>query len=308
MAVARAHRARSRVKDARFQWLDRRSLPFHSHHMPIDYEAEYDNRARVKEHPAILARIANAASAYRMQTTAEGRSDFNLPYGPSQRQFVDIFFSRAGEGAPLAMFIHGGYWRSLEPAMFSGVARGLNARGVTVALAGYDLCPQVGIGEIIEQMESACLFLWNRFRKRILVYGHSAGGHLAGALLAADWVKRGAPADLVPSAMSISGLFDLAPVIATSMNADFKLDEAEARRVSPLFWPPPAGRVLDAVVGGDESGEFLRQSRIIAEHWSSAGVATRYEAIAGANHFTVIEPLADPDSAIVNRLLELMPK
>ena len=73
-------------------------------------------------------------------------------------------------------------------------------------------------------------------------------------------------------------------------------------------WPPPAGRVLDAVVGGDESGEFLRQSRIIAEHWSSAGVATRYEAIAGANHFTVIEPLADPDSAIVNRLLELMPK
>ena len=154
-------------------------------------------------------------------------------------------------------------------------------------------------------MQRACLLLWNRFRKPILVYGHSAGGHLPRAMLAADWEKHGAPADLVPSAMAISGLFDLAPMIATSMNADFKLDEAEARRVSPLFWPPPAGRVLDAVVGGDEFGEFLRQSRIIADQWGSAGVATRYEAIAGANHFTVIEPLADPDSALVKRLLTL---
>ena len=114
-AARSRHRARSRVEDARFQWLDRRSLPFHSLHMPIDYEAEYDNRARVKEHPEILARIADAASAYRAQTTAEGRADFNLRYGPSPRQFVDIFFSDAGDEAPLAMFIHGGYWRSLEP-------------------------------------------------------------------------------------------------------------------------------------------------------------------------------------------------
>jgi arylformamidase len=276
--------------------------------MTIDYEAEYNNRARVKEHPDVLARMAAASAAWRAQTKAEGRADFNLAYGPSPRQFVDIFCSRAGKDAPLAMFIHGGYWRSLEPAMFSAVARGLNERGVTVALAGYDLCPQVSIGEIIAQMEDACLFLWRRLGKRILVYGHSAGGHLAAALLAADWGKRGAPADLVPSAMSISGLFDLAPMIATSMNVDFKLDAAEARRVSPLFWPPPVGRVLDAVVGGDESDEFLRQSRSIAERWGVAGVATRYEAVPGANHFTVIEPLADPHSAAVKRLLELTPR
>ncbi len=149
---------------------------------------------------------------------------------PSPRQFVDIFFSEAGPDAPLAMFIHGGYWRSLQPQMFSSLARGLNMHGVTVALAGYDLCPEVGIGEIVEQIERACLFLWDRFRKRILVFGHSAGGHLAAAMLATDWRTRGAPEDLVPSAMAISGLFDLAPMIATSMNADFKLDEAEARR------------------------------------------------------------------------------
>ncbi len=87
--------------------------------------------------------------------------------------------------------------------------------------------------------------------------------------------------------------------------SDFKLDEAEARRLSPLFWPPPAGRVFDAVVGGEESSEFLRQSRIIVDRWGDAGVDTRYEAVAGANHFTVIEPLADPDSDMVRRLLTL---
>ncbi|CAN0471787.1 unnamed protein product, partial [Phaeothamnion confervicola] len=223
--------------------------------------------ARVKQHPEILARMGDAASAYRAHAAADGRADFNASYGPSPRQFVDIFFSSAGSDAPLAMFIHGGYWRSLEPAMFSSLARGLNAHGVTVAIAGYDLCPAVGIGQIIAQMEQACLFLWDRFRKPILVHGHSAGGHLATAMLATDWRKHGAPENLVPSAMAISGLFDLAPLMATAMNADFKLDEAEAHRLSPLHWPPPAGRMLDAVVGGAESNEFLRQSGAIVERW-----------------------------------------
>ncbi len=273
--------------------------------MTIDYEAEYDNRARVKEHPGILARMAVAASAYRTQAVAEGRAELNAGYGHGQRQFVDLFFSGAGSGAPLAMFIHGGYWRSLEPSAFSSLARGLNAHGVTVAIAGYDLCPAVGIGQIIEQMQQACLFLWDRFRKPILVHGHSAGGHLAAAMLATDWRKHGAPEGLVPTAMAISGLFDLAPMIATSMNADFKLDEAEARRLSPLFWPAPAGRMFDAVVGAAEANEYLRQSRTIVDRWGNGGVVTRHEAVAGANHFTVIEPLADPGSAMVQRLLTL---
>ena len=275
--------------------------------MEIDYEAEYNNRARVKEHPDILARIASAASAWRAEAISRGRAELSAGYGPSPRQFVDIFYPEAGRNAPLAMFIHGGYWRSLQPQMFSAAARGLNGRGVTVALAGYDLCPDVQIGEIIAQIEQACLFLWKRYRKPMLVFGHSAGGHLAAAMLATDWRGHGAPEDLVPSAMAISGLFDLAPMIATSMNADFKLDEPEARRLSPLYWPPPAGRNFDAVVGGAESSEFIRQSRSVVERWSRAGVAARYEAIADANHFTVIEPLADPASAMVERLLELAP-
>jgi arylformamidase len=271
--------------------------------MSIDYEAEYNNRARVPEHPQIFARWAQEAADYRDK--AKGHSELGVSYGATPRQFMDIFAPAAGGSGSLAMFVHGGWWRSLEPATFSQTARGLNAHGVTVAVAGYDLCPQVTIAQIIDEMRQACLALWRRFGKRIMVHGHSAGGHLTACILATDWAALGAPADLVPAGYSISGVFDLRPLTAVSLNQDLRLDEAEARRVSPLFWPPPAGRVLDAVVGGNESDEFLRQSSIIAEGWGKRGVATRYEAVAGMNHFTVIDALADPRSAMVARLMEL---
>ena len=278
--------------------------------MPIDYEAEYNNRARVPEHAEIFARWAREAENYRATAMQERRAELGLMYGSSMRQFIDLFSPRPEVTSPLALFIHGGYWRSLDPSMFSQMARGMNARGVAVAVVGYDLCPEVTITEIIEQIRHACLFLWLRTGRRMMIYGHSAGGHLAGAMVATDWqaLYPKAPADLVPAAYSISGLFDLMPLLHVAMAQDLRLEEAEARQVSPLFWPAPQGRVFDAVVGGLESSEFLRQSRVVAETWGKAGAQTRYEVIAGTNHFTVIDALADPQSAMVTRLAELAQK
>jgi arylformamidase len=274
--------------------------------MTIDYDLEYNTRARVPDHLEIFARMADEARSYRAQAAASGRAALNIRYGNSERQIVDIFHPASGEDAPLAMFIHGGYWRSFQPSAFSQVAAGLNARGVTVALAGYDLCPQVSIAQINDQMRNACLFLSKRGGgKRVLVFGHSAGGHLAACLLTTDWRRFSATPDLIPAAMGISGLYDLAPMVETSMNVDLKLDEAEARRLSPLHWEGPAGKTFDAVVGGAESGEFLRQSRTITDTWGKAGVKTRFEAPPGANHFTILDPLTDPNSAMVTRLRSL---
>jgi len=142
------------------------------------------------------------------------------------------------------------------------------------------------------------------------VYGHSAGGHLAAAMVATEWheLYPKTPEDLVPAAYSVSGVFDLTPLVQITMAQDLRLDEAEARRVSPLFWPAPKGRVFDAVAGGQESSEFLRQSRVIAETWGKAGAQTRFEAITGANHFTSIDTMPDPQSAMVGRLAELAQK
>ena len=272
---------------------------------PVDYEKEYDNRGRVPEHPEIFARWAREAAAYR---EAAQDAEFGLAYGSSPRQMIDLFTAKDDdEMTPLALFIHGGWWRSLEPALFSQVAAGPNARGVTVAVVGYDFCPQVAIATIIEQMRAACLWLWRTHGKRIFVYGHSAGGHLAACLLAQDWkaFASDAPADLVPAAYAISGVFDLSPLVHVSQNSDLRLDDAEARRVSPLHWKVPAGRTLDAVVGSLESSEFLRQSKIIAEGWGARGVAARYEEIAGTNHFTIVDALSDADSAMTRRVAEL---
>ena len=273
--------------------------------LTTDYETEYDNRGRVPEHPEIFARWQREAAAYR---AAARDAEFGRAYGPSPRQTIDLFPAKDDDAmTPLALFIHGGWWRSLEPSMFSQLAAGPNARGVTVAVAGYDFCPQVSIATIIEEMRAACLWLWRRHKRRIFVYGHSAGGHLAACLLAQDWkaFASDAPADLVPAAYAISGVFDLAPLVHVSQNSDLRLDETEARRVSPLHWKVPAGRTLDAVVGALESSEFLRQSKIIAEGWAKRGVAARYEEIAGTNHFTIVDALSDPESAMTKRVAEL---
>jgi arylformamidase len=155
-------------------------------------------------------------------------------------------------------------------------------------------------------MRNACLMMWRKRRQRIFVYGHSAGGHLAACLVATDWKTFGpdVPADLVPAAYAISGVFDLLPLVHVSQNQDLRLDEAEARRVSPLYWPVPAGRSFDAVVGAQESSEFLRQSKAIAEGWRQRMVLTRYEEVPG-NHFTVVDPLNDPNSAMTARVAAL---
>jgi arylformamidase len=272
----------------------------------IDYEAEYNNRARVPEHPEIFARWARDAEFFRADMLKSGRAELGGFYGDAPRQYFDLFLPETGENAPLAIFVHGGWWRSLDPSMYSHVARGPTARGVAVAVIGYDLCPNVSIAEIITQIRRACVFFWERFTRRMFIYGHSAGGHLAAAMVATDWpsLYPKAPADLVPAGYSVSGVFDLAPLIATSVNQDLQLDAAEARKVSPVFWPLKPGRSFDAVVGGLESSEFKRQSRLIVDTWNNAA-ATRYEEIAGANHFTVVEPLADPQSPMTARVAEL---
>jgi|SRR6516165_5886787 arylformamidase len=269
--------------------------------MALDYEVEYDNRARVPEHPEIFARWQREASAYR---AAAQNAKLGITYGSSVRRTVDLFPAKGDDKAPLAMFIHGGWWRSLEPASFSQMAAGLNGRGITVAVVGYDLCPNCSIADIIEQMRAACLLLWRKRRQRIFIYGHSAGGHLAACMVATDWkaFASDAPTDLVPAAYSISGVFDLLPLIHVSQNLDLQLDETEARRVSPLHWHVPPGRSLDAVVGALESSEFLRQSKSIVEAWRRVQALTRYEEIAGTNHFTVIDPLNDPNSAMTARV------
>ncbi len=260
----------------------------------IDWEVQYNNRAAVPDHPAVMARWKAGAEAARA-----AHPPLTLAHGPGPRETIDLF--EASPDAPVVVFIHGGYWQALDPSWFSWIAPPLLAHGVSLALPAYDLCPAVRLGRIVTQMRQATELLRARAGDRPVVTGHSAGGHLAACMLSEGRAS---------AAVALSGVFDLAPLIPTSLNAALRLDPQEAAALSPIHWPAPnggapGGTVLDCVVGAEETPEFLRQSRAMAGLWAARGATTRFEALEGLNHFTVLDPLADADSALVRRIVDL---
>jgi arylformamidase len=268
----------------------------------IDHEAEYNNRTRIAEYPQIIERWRSESARVR----SAARADLDQPYGPGERQRYDLY--RAGlRDAPLLVYIHGGYWQLGNRQDTAFVAPAFTAAGIDVALPSYSLCPAVSMLDIIDELRRCVAALWTSAGKRPVVAGHSAGGHLTAALLATDWTAQpDVPADLVRAGCAISGVFELAPLIPTTMNRALQLDPETAARASPLLWPPPpADRTLVAAVGGDETSEFHRQSRAMTERWASAGVTTEYLSIAGANHFTVVDELTRADSALFRRIARL---
>jgi arylformamidase len=261
----------------------------------LDYEREYNNRMRVPEHADITPRWQAASAAYRQVAQAE----LDLPYGPKERHRFDLFRAGAAE-APLVVYIHGGYWQRGDRKDYSFVAKDLNAAGLDVALPSYTLCPAVSVMEIVAELRLSLAAIWQKTKTHPVVTGHSAGGHLTGAMAATDWSRiAGVPPDLVRAAVAISGVFDLSPLVGTSINDLVHLDAETARAASPLSWPPPRrGHAFVAAVGGDESSEFLRQSREVADRWGRAGVASECLVVPGTNHFTVVDELTKPASAL----------
>ena len=260
----------------------------------IDLEAQYNNRALVPDHPAVMQRWRETAEVARA-----AHAPVRIAYGPGEREVMDLF--EAAPGAPVAVFLHGGYWQALDKDWFSGIAPALLAHGIGLAIPSYDLAPAVRLGRIVSQVRQAVETIRSRTGTRPVVFGHSAGGHMSACMLSEGRAS---------AAVAISGIFDLRPLISTSLNTALDLDEREAAALSPVFWPvpdgsTPGGTILDCVVGGDESSEFLRQSRMMADHWAARGVETRCDVLPGLNHFTVLDPLFDADSGLVVRVAAL---
>ena len=189
----------------------------------IDLEAEYNNRALVPDHPAVMQRWREAAEAARAAHPAE-----TIAFGAGEREVLDLF--SAGDQAPVAVFLHGGYWQALDKDWFSGLAPALLQHGVSLAVPSYDLAPAVRLGRILSQVREAVQLIRARTGARPLVFGHSAGGHMAACMLSEGRVS---------AAVAISGVFDLAPLIPTSINHALGLDSAEAAACHRSTGPPP---------------------------------------------------------------------
>ena len=269
---------------------------------PAWLDRMYNNRTLVPDHADYFKRWAEKSAIARQSHPCQ----LDVAFGDGATDVADIFTASPAEsvpvnGAPVLVFIHGGYWRSLDKADHSFLAPVFTRSGTCVVVPNYALCPVVTIPQIIQQMVDALVWIWRNISRyggdpsRITVVGHSAGGHLATLLLACDWNAQAAdlPTRLVKNAMSISGLYDLEPLRHTTFLKELNLTPDHVLQASPALLPRPPQGCLYALAGADESDEFLRQNLLIRQAWGIQTVPV-CESLAGLNHFSVLEKLADP--------------
>ncbi|AWN51734.1 alpha/beta hydrolase [Methylobacterium sp. 17Sr1-1] len=264
-----------------------------------DIDRAYDNVGAIPDAKSYPARWSEAAAAFRARLSGQGRARLGLPYGTGPRHAYDLFLP---EGAPrgLAVFVHGGYWKAFDRSVWSHLAAGPLAHGLAVALPSYTLCPEARIAGITAEIAAFLDCASAEVAGPIHLSGHSAGGHLVSRMLCADVAL--ACADRLARTVSISGVHDLRPLLGTGMNETLRLDPAEARAESPALLAPRPGARLVAVAGGDELPEFLRQNLLLPTVWHGLEAETRAFEIAGRHHFSVIEDLTDPGSALTRAL------
>ncbi|MGI9501080.1 MAG: alpha/beta hydrolase [Geminicoccaceae bacterium] len=270
----------------------------------LDYE--YDMRVRCPHFAETFATMD--VHNKRMTTSFESRID--MPFGESDLETLDIWPGRGG--SPILLFIHGGYWRAFDKKMFSFVAERFVEAGAAVVLNNYDLCPNVTMDDITAQNRRALAWIYKNAASfggdpgRIHVTGHSAGGHLTAMLMATDWSAYDLPFDVVNGAVPLSGLFDLEPLRRSYLNADLKMDEEMTGRNSPIHhipgWMPPTV----VAVGGGETDEFRRQSRIYTDACRAAGFDVSYLEVGHHDHVNVAGEYRNKLSPLTAALLAQM--
>lgn len=275
---------------------------------PDELDRQYNARASVPDCLPFLQEYADYSELARRQVPGE----LSVPYGPCPDETLDIF-PAAQSGAPVFFFIHGGYWRALSKDDSSFMAPAFTAAGATVVAVNYSLAPAVSLAVIVDQCRRALAWVSKHIHRyggdpaRIHVSGSSAGGHLAGMLLAPGWqAALDLPDTVVHSASPISGLFDLRPLLRTHINAWAGLDATAAQALSPLFHLPDVTCPILVAWGEHETAEFKRQSQVYAQAWQAAGHPARTLQVPGVNHFNILMALRDPRSALSRSILDMM--
>lgn len=288
--------------------------------MPEGKSHEYSaDQLEWQLNPAVSIPDQNELNAASQRRAAEYRARarnvvYNVSYGTRARETLDIFLPDNPGGAPVEIFLHGGYWRRREKEGYSYLAEQITKAGGISVIAEYELCPNVTLDEIVDEIRSCCAWVYDHISEyggdpnRIHLCGNSAGGHLVAMMLATDFtaVSSKLPRDLVKGAVPISGIYDCRPVIDISMNKEIRLDLEMARRNSPLLLPPVAKCPVVVAVGGAETEEFRRQSRALVDTWKSHGRNMEYLEAPGANHVTVVSETDTRGHPLMEARLRLM--
>lgn len=239
------------------------------------------------------------------QALAQGGWTLDLPYGDHERERLDLRPATSPRGTLL--YLHAGYWQSRDKSQFRFLAPGFNALGWDMVLANYPLCPQVTVARIVESAVQALRQLAHHQSRQgrhgpVVLCGHSAGAHLAVELaLRRAAARLDMPLKLV-GVVAISGVFDLQPLQQTTLNDKLQLDAAQAQACSPSRRPLPGAGPALFLVGESETPAFHAQSQDMARAWQAQGNPGHCETVAGADHFSILARIADPDGPVARSL------
>jgi arylformamidase len=267
-----------------------------------DWDDAYANTIHIPDGAAYPARWTARAETFREELARAGKARIDLAYGPAPRNRLDLFYPQ-GRPSGLVVFIHGGYWRAFDKSTWSHLAKGSLNAGFAVAMPSYTLCPDARIAEIAKEIAAAIEWAANEVQGEILLCGHSAGGQLATRMICEASPLGDEAISRIARIVSISGLHDLRPLIATKMNEALRLDTQEAKLESPALLAPHMRQSVVCWVGADERPEFIRQSRILAGMWKGFDVRMTLTEEPGRHHFNVIDGLAEPDHPLTLALL-----
>jgi arylformamidase len=250
-----------------------------------------------------------AAQARKVRESA--KSWLDVPYGESPREKLDIYAADR-PGGPVFVYLHGGYWRGGSKEDNCSFAPTFTARGATVALVEYDLCPQVTVSDIVGETRSAIAWVYRNIvgyggdPGKIYLAGSSAGGHLTALALAHDWEKQDLPRDIIKGALAMSGVYDLDMVMRIGVQEEVRLTPDLVRDNNPFLHPPLARCPILIAVGGAEPNGWQRMSEDYFNYCKARGLSVEYLVVPGANHYTVPEGLADEKSPLAQAMLKQM--
>ena len=269
-------------------------------------DREYNNSGKIPNTAEYLAWYPGESA--RTRETLPARLD--LRYGPQPGETLDVFLPEGRGPWPVHVFVHGGYWRSLDKQDFSFVARGLQPAAVLVAVVNYALIPTVDMDELVRQVRASVAWLHRNVAAlggdpdNITVSGHSAGGHLTAMLMSTDWPAfAGLPADVVKAGCGISGLYDLEPIRLSYLNQTLGLTMETARRNSPVHLVPAAAGPLLLPLGEKEGDEYHRQTESLAAAWRRRGGRVEVMDMTGHDHFSIVTELGAPGTPLGRAIL-----
>jgi len=228
----------------------------------------------------------------------------DLPYGAHARQVVDVRPSDA-KALGTVVYFHAGYWQSRDKSQFRFLAPAFNAMGWDMALVNYPLCPEVSVADIVASAAQALQKVAAHQSERgrpspIVLCGHSAGAHLA-TELALQQASAAAPLP-ISGVVAISGVYDLQPLLDTTLNTRLKLEADSAKACSPTHRVRPGAAPALFVWGDTETPAFHTQSQDMARLWQLQGNVAQCSAVAQADHFSVLECVTTPDGLVARTL------